>query len=221
MRFLKTKIFLANKALEKKLHLQSVFPIPAFKEVSTFENAKEFTQECFSSQSTTPSTPERSSELSISSHSSPKVRARAPKTKSTSQCSNTKNITINYGKAIVSFATSHLAIPYLTNFLLQENVSLSQFIAFVGQAKDNIGGISSFRSLLLISPSDDKDVAAYKRVFKLISEVFIKYFSVNWIINGKVTHKLTYLKYRFKMLRRIQDPEHFTYIREGRKKKSA
>ena len=128
--------------------------------------------------------------------------------------SPTKNISINYGKVISSFAISALAVPYLQPFLDQEEVSLDDFVLFVNQAREKIGGISSFRSLLIIDEKvDTTKTMTLKKIFKMISEVFIKNFSVNWITHGKVTHKLVYLKFRSKMLRRVQNPELFTYVR--------
>ena len=157
------------------------------------------------------------------SPTSPKTRRRRfaqeiPKNLAPSPRNPTKNIIINYGKAISSFALSHLAVPYLKTYLENEGVLMKGFIDFVGEAKEEIGGIQSFRNLLLIKPADSTLMIKYKKIFKLISEVFIKYFSVNWIMNGKVTHKLVYLKYRFKVLRRIQNPESFTYIRKRTEK---
>ena len=199
MRFLKTKILLAKEASEKKLLLSkpTTSLLLSSPEVSTLDN----------SQASTPS-------LSPKSH----ARKRAPKQKSTSQSCDTKNITINYSKAIISFATSYLASPYLKPLLDKENLQVSEFNDFILGAKQNIGGISSFKRLLLAHPDDTQRETLFKKIFTFISEVFIKYFSVNWIMHGKVTHKITYLKYRFKMLRRIQNPEDFTYIRERKKK---
>jgi hypothetical protein len=126
-----------------------------------------------------------------------------------------KNIAINYGKAIASFAASPLAIPYLKSILSkEEDVTIYQFQQFANREKSNIGGICSLRSVLVVGEEDDKKIAACKRLFKAIGEIFIKYFSVNWIMTGRLAHKMAYLKFRYKMLRRIQDPESFTYIKE-------
>ena len=159
----------------------------------------------------------------VSCSTSPKTRRRRfaqeiPKNLAPPPRNPTKNIIINYGKAISSFALSRLAVPYLKTHLENEGVSMKGFIDFVGEAKEEIGGIQSFRNLLLIKPEDSTLMIKYKKIFKLISEVFIKYFSVNWIMNGKVIHKLVYLKYRSKVLRRIQNPENFTYIRKRTEK---
>ena len=53
-----------------------------------------------------------------------------------------------------------------------------------------------------------------KRVFKAIGIIFIRDFTVNWVYNSKIADKLTHLKYRFKMLRRVQNPEFFTYLED-------
>ena len=82
----------------------------------------------------------------------------------------------------------------------------------MNREKAKLGGISSFRAMLLAGERENAKTEACKRVFQWISEVFIKYFSVSWIIHGKVSHKETYLKYRFKMLRRVQKPEAFNSI---------
>jgi len=205
MRFLKNKILKANEALQKKT-LNSLSP-----NLSNLSLSQ--------SQISTPSSEEYSSS---SSNSSPTCKPKSHKSfeaemttkkKRTRKPSSTKNLVINYGKAIASFAVSHLAVSYLEPILKREALTLQEFINFISQSKKTIGGIKSFRYLILTTEEDDERAAACKKVFREISMVFIKFFSVNWIMHGKVTHKDTYLKYRFKMLRRIQDPENFTYVK--------
>jgi len=118
-----------------------------------------------------------------------------------------KKININYVKAIVSFANSHIAIPYLKTLLQSENVRFTDFTNFMNPEKVQINGICAFEALITIGKTDDAITAACKRMLKALSVVFIKYFSVNWIIHSKLTNKLAYLKHRFKILRRIQNPE--------------
>lgn len=128
-----------------------------------------------------------------------------------------KNIAVNYGKTIASFAASPLALPYLEAILTTQGkgtLTVSQFQQYALRQKARIGGISSLRSALMIEDGDNEEAAACKRVFQAIGEIFIKYFSVNWIMTGRLKQKLAYLKYRCKMLRRIREPESFTYIKE-------
>ena len=54
----------------------------------------------------------------------------------------TKNIVINYGKALSSFATSPLALPYLQTLADEEVADIPDFIKFMSRAKDNISGIA-------------------------------------------------------------------------------
>ena len=124
----------------------------------------------------------------------------------------TKNIVKNFGKAICNFAVSKIALPYLENIIQEEGVKLESFIAYVNQSKGDICGLYKFRALLIPQKEDSEEIAAFKRVFKRIGEVFIKYFSVNWIFHGRVQYKEAHLKFRYKMLRRIQKPELFTYL---------
>jgi len=124
----------------------------------------------------------------------------------------TKNIVKNYGRAICNFAASPLAVPYLLDLTAKENVRLEDFVKYVLSVKSSINGLSHFRSSLLDKKSDTREVTLYKKIFRGISEIFVKYFSVNWIFHSKVLHKMAHIKFRFKMLRRIQHPELFTYL---------
>ena len=157
----------------------------------------------------------------LSSHSpsdsNSKKRTRIEGFSFTSKASRaTKNIVKNYGKAICKFIASPLALPYLDTFLDKENASERGFLAFVNNARPSIDGLYHFRSVLLEDEKDDLETAAYKKIFKELSEVFIKFFSVNWIFDSKVVHKEAHLKFRFKMLRRIKSPELFTYLKSSK-----
>ncbi len=135
----------------------------------------------------------------------------SPKTPEKIRC--TKNIVKNYGRVIAKFACSEISLPYLIPILNEKGVSYSDSMAFFTKAKTKIQGIDTFRALVLVTEEDNPKEAAFKEVFQRIGEVFIKYFSVNWIFHSKILHRGTYLKYRFKMLRRLQNPELFTYLK--------
>lgn len=127
--------------------------------------------------------------------------------------SNTKNIVKNYGKAMCSFAASNLSLPYLEIIVKSENIKLDRFKEYFRCKKELVGSIESFRNLYIEDATDNEEIKAFKRIFQKISIIFIKNFSVNWIFNGKLTQKQAHLKYRYKMLRRIQNPEQFTYLK--------
>jgi len=148
----------------------------------------------------------------ITKEPSNRGRKKAPLT-SKEDKKSTKTIVKNYGKAISSFAISSIAVPYLVPLLNQEQVKLNEFVDYIGKAKETIEGIDTFRALLLAKPNDEKKAASFKTIFRTIAEIFIKYFSVNWIFSGRMSNKKVHLQYRFKMLRRVQSPELFTYLK--------
>ena len=65
----------------------------------------------------------------------------------------------------------------------------------------------------MIRQIDSFEQQELKKVFSLIGEVFIKDVSVNWIFAARIKYKKAYLKFRFKVLRRIKNPEFLTYLR--------
>ena len=145
---------------------------------------------------------------------------RRPRQKPTCPDGNSKNIVKNYGKALCSFASSKVAVPYLANIMERaelKSVKIPIFAQHIKSKKEKLNSIESLRKLLVPEPSDDAETREFKILFKEISIIFLKYFAVNWIFGGRLTHKNAHLKYRFKMLRRIQNPEHFTYLKTSAK----
>jgi len=156
---------------------------------------------------------EASLEISHSESSIIKIEAQKKSPKKSANYDSSKNIVKNYGRAICSFIISDLGVPYLTPILVRERVRLEELRTFISNEKERIDGISSFRRLLLPNESDEAQVIAFKNILKEMSVVFIKYFSVNWIFNGRLRDRLAHLKCRYKMLRRVRDPCHFTYLK--------
>ena len=141
---------------------------------------------------------------------------RKPRTKPSCPQGNSKNIVKNYGKALCSFASSSIAAPYLKDIIQKHGyffVNTSAFMDYIKGKKEGVHSIESLRNLLVGNDDDSQEVKAYKKLFQEISIIFLKYFSVNWIFGGKLMHKKAHLKFRFKMLRRVKNPEHFTYLK--------
>lgn len=159
---------------------------------------------------------------SISKHDSPKnQRSRVTGqfvTPYSVRC--TKNIVKNYGRAICTFASSTTGKPYLEEILKRNNfnVSIEEFNQFVEANKEVVDSIERFKNMMLITKEDPPKLAACKQIFRLMGEVFIKYFSVNWIFSSKIVHKQPHLQFRFKLLRRLRNPELFTYLKPFSKK---
>lgn len=131
-----------------------------------------------------------------------------------------KNVVKNYGKAMCSFAYSEICMPYLNGFANEEKSTVKGFTDWIQTKKESVDSIESLRWLLLPSEQEDPTIAGYKKMFQKTSEVFLKYYCVNWIYSGKLTHRQTHLSFRHKMLRRIRNPEQFTYLQNTMKKKA-
>jgi len=86
---------------------------------------------------------------------------------------------------------------------------------YIRERKEKVNSIDSLKRLLIVMEGDTPEEQEYKLLFKDVSIIFLKYFSANWIYGGKLMHKKDHLRFRFKMLRRIQDPEHFTYLKSS------
>ena len=141
---------------------------------------------------------------------------RRPRQKPTSPSAYSKNIVKNYGKALCSFACSRIALPYFEAFIDKKklhSIRAPDFTEYIKSKKERLTNIESLRRLLIIDSEDSLEISDYKTLFKELSITFLKCFSVNWIFTGKLTHKLAHLQYRFKILRRVRDPEHFTYLK--------
>ena len=216
MRFLKNKIALSAQAkVEENTTLSETIAVKhEFEPVETLKIVKEEEYEPTNIHKSIIKEENEPIETSTYNYS----RITTPSTFRTTKQSkedarSTKTVVKNYGKAIASFAISNIAVLYLTPIVKEEKITLDEFTEYIGAAKETIEGIDTFRALLLVKSDDSSKLTAYKRVFGKIAEVFIKYFSVNWIFSGRMANKKVHLMMRFKMLRRIQNPELFTYLK--------
>jgi len=130
---------------------------------------------------------------------------------------STKNIVKNYGRAICNFILAPISKVYLVDILKKhgDSVTLKQFSEFIKNKKEDVDCIERFKAMLMIKIGDSSSEKTFKSIFLDIGEIFIKYFSVNWIYNGRLTYKESHLNFRFKMLRRLRNPELFTYLKSN------
>ena len=127
--------------------------------------------------------------------------------------SDTKNVVKNYGKAICSFVISDIARPYREKLLESFGVTFDALRDYVLLYKEQIDSIVSFRWMLVADDYDSVEIQNIKKIFRALSEVFVRDFAVNWIITGKSKNKQTLLEFRFRMLRRIQNPDSFCSLK--------
>jgi len=122
------------------------------------------------------------------------------------------NIMKNYCRGIINFALSRIAIKYLMPLLLEQKSDLETFRKFIHSRKNKINCIKQLRKALLAIQEDNVEITAMKNIFKEITIIFLKFFAPNWIYNSKISDKYAHLSYRFKILRRVKNPQHFTYL---------
>jgi len=60
--------------------------------------------------------------------------------------------------------------------------------------------------LLIVRAYDNVETTGCKLVFKEILELFLKHFSLDWILkNDKAGSKMKFLRYRTKLIRKLQN----------------
>lgn len=124
-----------------------------------------------------------------------------------------KNILKNFGRQICTFSSSEVSRHYLKVLADEEKIEMSKYQQFMADKKVKINGIDSFREMILIEPEDSNMMKSYKKITQSLGIIFVKYFSVNWIFNSRLTYKDVHVKFRFKVLRRILHPELCTYMK--------
>jgi len=131
------------------------------------------------------------------------------------------NVMKNYANAMVNFGLSRVAEPYLSRSPLATKMPLQLFRQMLLPQKRKTNCIKSFRDLLVIDESQDsEETKTWKGLFREVCKAFLKHFWVNWIYNSKLNEKSKYLKYRGRLLRRVENPEFFTYLETFSTKKS-
>jgi len=128
------------------------------------------------------------------------------------------NVMKNYSAAMKHFALSHIAVAYLSELPEIEIVSHETFRSIL-ISKKKVNCIKTLRKLLLQEEGDSRETREFKTLFQKSCLVFIKFFSINWIFNSKLTERSKYLHYRGKLLRRIQNPQYFTYLEDFKEEK--
>ena len=122
-----------------------------------------------------------------------------------------KNMIKNYGKKCAYFAISDEGINLINDQVNENEISL--FKLFIKNRITGITNICSFRDMLLVKKDDTIEISKFKKAFQCVSEIFISNYATKWIFNSpRIRDVKGHLFARFKMLRRVRNPEYFTYI---------
>jgi len=124
------------------------------------------------------------------------------------------NIMKNYGRAMANFALSSMAQNYLVPILSNLNITLSSFHNYISTRKKSANCIKQLRAMLPLGFDSAEEDVNFKKAFQQICIIFLKFFCVNWLYSSKIAEKIAHLKYRFKILRRVRNPQYFTYLKD-------
>ncbi len=131
------------------------------------------------------------------------------------------NVMKNYANAMVKFALSRLADPYLSRSPLIKAMPLYLFGKMLASRKKKINCVKGLREMWMVYEiQDTEEMKAFKGLFKEACKVFLKQFWVNWIYNSRLDDKSKHLIYRGRLLRRIENPQWFTYLETFKPKES-
>ncbi len=124
------------------------------------------------------------------------------------------NIIKNYGRAMTNFAMSNLSKQYLISITNRLGITIKDFQDYIEKKKKSANCIKQLRNMLPLGEDPRDPDLDFKKAFQQICIVFLKFFCVNWLYSSKIAEKIAHLKYRFKIMRRIKNPQHFTYLKD-------
>jgi len=124
------------------------------------------------------------------------------------------NIMKNYGRAMTNFALSSMAKPYLLSITANLGITLESFQDYIKERKKSANCIKQLRAMLPLGTGQQEEKLELKTAFQKICIIFLKFFVANWLYGSKICEKVAHLKYRFKILRRVKNPQYFTYLKD-------
>ena len=117
----------------------------------------------------------------------------------------------NYCRALINFGLSELVRPYIITEA-ENGLSFERFQQILNHKKKSVNCIKGLRSLLVEERRSSNEMREWKAMFQKSCEVFLKYFCVNWVFNSRVDDKMKHLRYRARILRRVQNPAYFQFL---------
>ena len=111
-----------------------------------------------------------------------------------------------FGKKILNFITKN---PDKVVKLLEENnCDKEEFFESVQHYQQHMGSIADLRNLWIGSSNK------FAKVYRIISKHYMRKHSLSGIFNSQITCLYKHLKYVKKISESINDPEHFTNMKD-------
>ncbi|CAD8082191.1 unnamed protein product [Paramecium sonneborni] len=130
------------------------------------------------------------------------------KKKKISKVNDTKNITKNFSKAIISYITQNKDI----GLKLLDAREFEDFLQILKEKKNKMTNIQQLRELWI--DSDEEKLKQFNKTFRIFSQYFLRQQSVAYIYNSRIMNTGWHLKYRYNLLRALREPQNFKYIKD-------
>ncbi|CAD8111045.1 unnamed protein product [Paramecium sonneborni] len=122
---------------------------------------------------------------------------------------DSKNIPKNYCKAIITFAQKN---QQLCLEILGDELKVAKFIEHLTSHKKRLLNIRVFSALL--RQSEDMVQEEFNRTFRIISQIFVKKYAINYIYNSKIVQHNWHTRYRQQIYKGIRSPKSFSHIKK-------
>ncbi|CAK87356.1 unnamed protein product (macronuclear) [Paramecium tetraurelia] len=119
---------------------------------------------------------------------------------------DTKNITKNFSKAIISYIINEKEL--IQKFMTNEQYD--GFITLLKNKKNQMTNIKQLRDLWVDTGRNPE----FNKVFRIISQYFLKCQAVPYVYNSRISNTAWHLKYRYNLLRAVREPENFKFIKD-------
>ncbi|CAK86735.1 unnamed protein product (macronuclear) [Paramecium tetraurelia] len=123
-----------------------------------------------------------------------------------SKVNDTKNITKNFSKAIISYILNNEEL--ILGFMKKDQYD--SFVQLLKTKKNQMTNIKQLRDLWV----DGGKNPDFNRVFRIISQYFLKNQSVAYVYNSRISNTAWHLKYRQNLLRALKEPDNFKFIKD-------
>ncbi|CAK83430.1 unnamed protein product (macronuclear) [Paramecium tetraurelia] len=130
------------------------------------------------------------------------------KKKKISKVNDTKNITKNFSKAIISYITQNKDI----GLKLLDPREFEDFLQILKEKKNKMTNIQQLRELWV--DCEDEKLKSFNKTFRIFSQYFLRQQSVAYIYNSRIMNTGWHLKYRYNLLRALREPQNFKYIKD-------
>ncbi|CAD8071826.1 unnamed protein product [Paramecium primaurelia] len=123
-----------------------------------------------------------------------------------SKVNDTKNITKNFSKAIISYILNNEEL--ILQFMKKDKYD--NFIQLLKTKKNQMTNIKQLRDLWV----DGGKNPEFNKVFRIISQYFLKNQSIAYVYNSRISNTAWHLKYRQNLLRALKEPQNFKFIKD-------